>query len=102
MGLVSLIPTKGYTITAKGEELLNQHGRSFSLNVVRDLEGFHRLQKKEGSSNDNWVPSHYTASGRYVPGYVSRWENKGRQRFFSTKEDAEAYMQSKKKAKKQN
>lgn len=100
MKLILLDPKLGYSITKEGLEIFEKHGEKFNLNIIRDLEGYHRLQKKEGSANDYWVPSHYTASGRYVPGYVSQWENKGRQKFFSTKEEAMEYVKSKQPRKK--
>ena len=100
MNLILLIPNKGYMITSDGENLFYKHGKEFSLNIVRDLDGFHKTQKKSGESKGFWIPGHYTATGKYVPGYVSQWENKGRQRHFSTKEEADAYIQSKIKNKK--
>ena len=99
MELISRSKIEGYKITEKGLSIFKQEGEKFSLNTIRDLEGFHRLQKKEGSSYDHWVPGHWTSTGRYIAGYVSHWEYRGRQRRF-TKEELDAFNMAKEQAKK--
>lgn len=85
-----------YKITTRGIDVLTEFGQNFDLAVVRDLDGFANFQKKEGTQR-YWRPGHYTATGRYVPGYVSKWKYKGKQRSFATKEEAKEYIKSKKK-----
>ena len=99
--LVTSSPDKQYLITKAGLEVLEKYGDRFDLSVVRDMEGFVDFQQTR-ATNGYWRPSHYTATGRYVPGYVSKWEYKGRQRMFSTREEAIAYMNSKKVSKSKN
>ncbi len=87
--LISLTKFVGYQITDEGKALFEEHKENFSLNTVRDLEGFIRLQQKE-DTRGYWVPGHWTSTGRYVAGYVSQFEYRGRQRRF-TKEELEEF-----------
>ena len=98
MRLVSL-ENKQYTITKLGLEIFQKAGTDFSMNTLRDMQGFSDFQKKADRENGYWVPGHYTATGKYVAGYVSRWEYKGRQRRFSEDEIKEHLEKQKNKNK---
>lgn len=94
MKLITYSKTGGYKIMPEGMRIFHEKGEEFDLNTVRDLEGFQRLQRKEETQSGFWVPGHWTSTGRYIAGYVSNWEYKGRQRRF-TKEELEAFYQAK-------
>lgn len=90
LNLITLTKNVGYQITDEGKTLFNEHKNDFSLNTIRDLEGFLRLQQKE-DTRGYWVPGHWTSTGRYVAGYVSQFEYRGRQRRF-TKEELDEFQ----------
>lgn len=74
-----------YKITGKGINLLETEGENFSLDTIRDLEGYEQLQKKSDGGG-YWVPGHWTSTGRYIPGYISKWKWKGCQRRLTKEE----------------
>ena len=75
---LNLIESEGkgkWRITDKGKKCFANSGEMFSLNTVRDMQGFQDFIKDKSKSH--WVEGHYKADGSYVAGYASTFFAKG-------------------------
>jgi restriction endonuclease Mrr len=66
-----------YQITQNGIEAITKYGDSFSLNTVRDMQGYKELSRTSNPSNSHWVEGHYRYDGTYVAGYYSNFKSRG-------------------------
>ena len=65
-----------YTLTQKGRKALEQYGDKFSLNILRDMEGYINF-KNPNNNKTHWVAGHYRSDGTYVAGYASNFVCQG-------------------------
>jgi len=71
-------PQKGkYQITDKGKKMLENYGKTFSLDTIRDMKGYKELSRTTNPSNSHWVEGHYRYDGTYVAGYYSNFKAQG-------------------------
>jgi restriction system protein len=64
-----------WKLSQKGEECLRSCNGNFSLNTLRDMQGYQDFIKDKSKSH--WVEGHYRYDGTYVAGYASCFFSKG-------------------------
>lgn len=75
---LNLISSEGrskWKISNKGIQCLKDCSGDFSLNTIRDMQGFQDFIKDKSKSH--WVEGHYKDDGSYVAGYASTFFAKG-------------------------
>lgn len=75
---LNLIESEGRTkwrISEKGIKCLSDCEGNFTLNTVRDMQGFQDFIKDKSKSH--WVEGHYKDDGTYVAGYASTFFSRG-------------------------